>query len=104
MGVYLCRASRIHIVFDFFDVCLGLDGFKRLRKGVSSLMSNPEGFAQRYKLHFSCASISIQIDDLLELSGILDEAMDSVVLLGLEEELKDHASVEQMGLYQLGAN
>lgn len=104
MGVCLCHASRIHVVFDIFDVCLGLDGFKRLRESVSSLMSNPEGFAQRYTLYFACASIFIQIDNLLELSGILDEVMDSVVLMGLEEELKDHASVEQMGLYQLGAN
>ncbi len=88
MGVYVCESKRIHVVYDFFDVCLCLDGFKRLHENVSSLLRDSNSVAPSYLLRFACASVSIRADDMLHLYGILDEAMDRVVLLDLEKDLR----------------
>ena len=36
MGVYVCESKRIHVVYDFFDVCLCVNGFKRLHENVTT--------------------------------------------------------------------
>jgi len=102
MGVYLCHAKRIHVVYDFFDVCLGLEGFKKLREMVSSLLVDP-GSASSFALHFACAGISVPLDDLLTLRGVLDEAMDRVVELELEDETRSDPHVGN-DWYEVGTN
>lgn len=87
MGVYVCPSNRLHVVYDFFDVCLCLDGFRRLHESVGSMVSDSTRVAPAYVLRFACASVSIGTEDLLHLFQILDEAMDRVVLLDLEEQL-----------------
>ena len=94
IGVYLCKSKRIHVVYDFFDVCLCLDGFKRLHKNVTALLSGSSNIAPSYVLRFACASVSIRADDILHLHGILDEAMDRLVLLDLEKELQKKETTE----------
>ena len=66
IGVYLCKSKRIHVVYDFFDVCLCLDGFKRLHKNVTALLSGSSNIAPSYVLRFACASVSIRADDILQ--------------------------------------
>ena len=54
----------------------------------SSLLRDSNSVAPSYLLRFACASVSIRADDMLHLYGILDEAMDRVVLLDLEKDLR----------------
>ena len=88
MGVYICPSKRLHVVYDFFDVCLCLDGFKQLHEGVTNLVVGSDSVASSYVLRFACASVSIRADDILHLYQILDEALDRIVLLDLEKELR----------------
>ena len=88
MGVYVCELKRIHLVYDFFDVCLCLNGLRRLQENVTNLLTNSDPVAPSYVLRFACASISILAEDLLRLTAILEEAMDKLVLLDIEKELK----------------
>ena len=88
MGVYLCESKRIHVVYDFFDVCLCVNGFKRLHENVTNLLNNSQIVAPSYILKFACASISVSAENLLHLTRILDEAMDRLVLLDIEKDLK----------------
>ena len=100
MGVYLCHAGRIHVVFDFFDVCLCLDGFNRLQENVSNLLSGSGAIVSTYILRFACASISVRAEDLLRLREVLDEAKERIELLDLKVEAESSDSAD----YHVGAN
>ena len=102
MGVYICESGRIHMVYSFFDVCLCVDGFRRLYEGISKMMSISEPWAPSYVLRFACASISVPMDDLFGLYEVLGDAMDRIVLQDLEGDLQ--AKPISFEPYRINAN